>query len=174
MNERLPNYALLNTRFQGMQSMLEGAYNPAFQLSMADELEKAHVKFQANQQIKPHEFIRSVGNAVRIQLLKEFSLNGLTVRGSTVAEIQMYNQTQETALRYRTELKSLYKDRKKALNRQLYGLDPVGSEEHINRNIIQVKAALEPLEERLTLALTPGSGLCPGARRHRSCAHAYA
>lgn len=158
MNERLPNYALLNTRFQGMQSMLEGAYNPAFQLKLSSELDKAQNAFRLNQHVQPNEFIRNSGSAVRIQLLREFARSGLTVRGATVAEIRHYTETRDTALQYRSSLKDLYQERKKALNRQLYGLEPVGSEERINRSIIQVKAALEPLEERLTLALTPGSG----------------
>ena len=158
MNERLPNYALLNTRFQGMQSMLEGAYNPAFQLQAADELDKAQSAFRLNQHIPPESFVRNIGTPARIKLLREFSLNGLTVRGATPMEIQQYNLARDTALQYRSQLKNLYKERKTALNRQIHGLEPLGSEEHINRNIIQVKAALEPLEERLTLALTPGSG----------------
>lgn len=158
MNERLPNYALLNTRFQGMQSMLEGAYNPAFQLKLSSELDKAQNAFRLNQYVNPNEFIRNAGSAVRIQLLREFASNGLTVRGATVAEIRLYTETRDTALQYRSSLKDLYKERKTALNRQIHGLEPLGSEEPINRNIIQVKAALEPLEERLTLALTPGSG----------------
>lgn len=121
-------------------------------------MDKAQRAFQLNQHISPESFVRNIGSPARIKLLREFALNGLIVRGATPIEIQQYNLARDTALQYRAQLKHLYQERKKALNRQLYGLEPVGSEEHINRNIIQVKAALEPLEERLTLALTPGSG----------------
>ena len=158
MNERLPNYTALNTRFQGLLSMLDGAYSPVKQLSLADELDKAHRAFLLKQHIDPNDFIRKAGSAVRIQLLRDFSLNGLTIRSASIAEIQMYNQTRDKALSYRTHLKALYQERKKALRRQLSGHEPAGSEAPINRNIIQLKVALEPLEERLTLALTPGSG----------------
>ena len=99
--------------------------------------------------------------------LRRVPSHGLTVRGATPVEIQQYNLARDTALQYRSQLKNLYKERKTALNRQIHGLEPVGSEEHIKRNIIQVTAALEPLEERLTLALTPGSG--SPAARHGSC-----
>lgn len=158
MNESLPNYTALNARFQGLQSMLDGAYSPAKQLKYADELDKAHRAFLLKQHIDPNDFIRKAGSAVRIQLLRDFSLNGLTIRSATIAEIQMYNQTREMALRYRTHLKTLYQERKKALRRQLSDHEPAGSEAPINRDIIQLKVALQPLEERLTLALTPGSG----------------
>lgn len=158
MNESLPNYTALNTRFQGLHSMLDGAYSPVKQLSLADELDKAHRAFLLKQHIDPNDFIRKAGSAVRIQLLRDFSLNGLTIRSASIAEIQMYNQTRDKALSYRTHLKALYQERKNALRRQLSGHEPAGSEAPINRNIIQLKVALEPLEERLTLALTPGSG----------------
>lgn len=158
MTERLPNYAALNTRFQGLASMIEGAYNPAYQLRVADELDKAQRKFQRNQHIAPTDFIRDAGSPVRLQLLRSFSLNGLSVRGATPVEIQMYNQTRDAAIRHRVQLKSLYQERKKSLSRQLYGLDLAGSEAPYNRAIIQLHAALAPLEDRLLMSLTMGSG----------------
>lgn len=158
MAERLPNYAALHMRFQGLQSMLDGAYSPAKQLSMADELDRVHRAFQLSQHIDPNEFIRKAGRAVRIQLLRDFALNGLSVRGATPAEIQVYNQTRDTAISYRAQLKTLYQERKRSLSRQLHGLEPAGSEAPYNRAITELQAALAPLEDRLVLSLSVGSG----------------
>lgn len=158
MAERLPNYAALNTRFQGLQSMIDGAYDPAKQLKLSDQLDKAQRAFQLNQHIDPNIFIREAGSSVRIQLLRDFALNGLNVRGATPAEIQVYNQTRDTAIRHRAQLKSLYQERKKSLSNQLYGLEPAGSEAPYNRAITQLHTALAPLEDRLLMSLTVGSG----------------
>ena len=158
MTERLPNYGLLNTQFQGLQSLINGAYNPAKQLGYSDELERAQRKFIRNQHIDPGDFIRNAGSPVRIQLLRDFALNGLTVRSATPVEIQAYNFARDSALQHRAELKEAYKQRKRALAHQMAGREPAGSEARFNDAIAQLKARLGPLEDRLAQSLTVGSG----------------
>ncbi|VVQ24215.1 toxin VasX [Pseudomonas fluorescens] len=158
MTERLPNYVDLNTRFRGLQSLLDGAYNPARQLSIADELDTAHNALKQRQHIDPNSFLRDLGQPARLQLLREFSRSGLTLRAASAYEIQAFNQTRDAALDLRGQLKETYKLRHRELSRQLYGLTAPGSEQVYNQRINQLKARLAPLEDSLSRALTVGSG----------------
>jgi hypothetical protein len=157
MNERLPNFADLNTRFSGLQSLLDGAYNPARQLSISDELDTAHTAFRQRQNVDPNSFIRGLGISTRLQLLREFSRSGLTLRAASASEFQAFNQTRDAALDLRRQLKDSYKLRQRELSRQIHGLAPAGSEQVHNQRINQLRAALVPLEENLSRALTVGS-----------------
>lgn len=158
MNERLPNYLDLNTRFKGLQSLLDGAYNPARQLSIADELETAHDALKQRQHIDPNKFLRDLGQSARLQLLREFSRSGLTLRAASADEIQAFNKTRDAALDLRRQLKRAYKLRREELSRQTHGLSAPGSEQAHNQRINELKDALLPLEDRLSRALTVGGG----------------
>ncbi|BFT64568.1 toxin VasX [Pseudomonas moorei] len=158
MNERLPNFEDLNTRFRGLQSLLDGAYNPARQLSIADELDTAYNAFKQRQHIDPNNFIRDLGVPARLQLLREFSRSGLTLRAASAAEIQAFNQARDAALDLRRQLKDTYKQRHRELSRQIYGLTEPGGEQRLNQRIISLKTALVPLEDHLSRALTVGAG----------------
>ncbi|WP_339539716.1 toxin VasX [Pseudomonas sp. RA_15y_Pfl2_54] len=156
MTERLPNYAKLNTQFMGMQSMLDEAYNPARQLKIADQLDKAHEGFARAQTVDPNEYIRKIGAPARLQLLREFSRQGLTLRAATGAEIAAFNQARDQSLNLRSQLKESYKLRNRELMRQSIGSATPGSEAPHNQRIAQLKNALIPLEEKLTDALAVG------------------
>ena len=158
MNERLPNFEDLNTRFRGLQSLLDGAYNPARQLKIADRLDLALRDFRQGASIDPNSFIRDLGVPARLQLLREFSRSGLTLRASSAAEIQAFNQTRDAALDLRRQLKDTYKQRHRELARQIYGLTEPGGEQRLNQRIISLKTALVPLEDQLSRALTVGAG----------------
>ncbi|MFJ2466970.1 toxin VasX [Pseudomonas sp. NPDC087615] len=157
MNERLPNFADLNTRFSGLQSLLDGAYNPARQLSISDELDTAYKAFKQRQTVDPNSFIRGLGVSTRLQLLREFSRSGLTLRAASASEFQAFNKSRDTALDLRRQLKDSYKLRHRELSRQIHGLAPSGSEQVHNQRINQLRAALLPLEDNLSRALTVGS-----------------
>lgn len=156
MTERLPNYAKLNTQFMGMQSMLDEAYNPARQLKIADQLDKAHESFARAQTVDPNEYIRKIGAPARLQLLREFSRQGLTLRAATGAEIAAFNQARDQSLNLRSQLKESYKLRNRELMRQSIGSATPGSEAPHNQRIAQLKNVLIPLEEKLTDALAVG------------------
>jgi hypothetical protein len=158
MTERLPNYADLNSQFRGLQSLLDGAYSPARQLKVADKLDLALRDFHQRSHIDPNNFIRDIGAPARLQLLREFSRSGLTLRAASAYEIQAFNQTRDAALGLRGQLKETYKLRQREMSRQAYGLVAPGSEQHYNQRINQLKAALAPLEDSLSRALTVGSG----------------
>ncbi|WP_085698129.1 toxin VasX [Pseudomonas sp. B26(2017)] len=175
MNERLPNFADLNGRFSGLQSLLDGAYNPARQLSISDELDNAFSAFKQRQNIDPNSFIRGLGISTRLQLLREFSRSGLTLRAASASEFQAFNKSRDAALDLRRQLSETYKLRHRELSRQIYGLAAPGSEQVHNQRINQLKAALLPLEDNLSRALTVGSsgpgqigtvidGMAPGLR----------
>ncbi|SEQ64964.1 hypothetical protein SAMN03159444_02154 [Pseudomonas sp. NFACC02] len=157
MRERLPNYDNLNQRFAGLQSLLDGAYDPAHQLRAASDLESAHNAFKSQQQISPDNFIRNIGPPVRLKMLRAFSRHGLTLRAASAQEIEAFTHARDNALYLRTQLKAAYKLRSNALLGQIYGLEPQGSEVAHNKRINQLKTALEPIEETLTRALTVGS-----------------
>ncbi|WP_143515901.1 hypothetical protein [Pseudomonas sp. R37(2017)] len=157
MNERLPNYALLNTQFKGMQSLLEGAYVPANQLEAADQLDKAYKAFTQAQHIDPNDYIRNIGPAARLQVLREFSRQGLTLRGASATEIAEFNQARTQSMNLRSQLKETYKLRNRELSLQSTGFALPGSEAVYNQHIEQLKSALIPWEERLSGALTVGS-----------------
>ncbi|MDD2058965.1 hypothetical protein N5D52_28940 [Pseudomonas sp. GD03860] len=156
MTQRLPNYARLSSQFMGLQSMLEQAYNPAHQLEAADQLEKAHDTFKRGQSVDPNDFIRHIGAPARLQLLRGFSREGLTLRAASATEIAAFNNAREQSMELRRQLKQLYKLRRTSLGRQHIGVEMPGNEEVYNRHIAQLKSALVPLEERLTGALTTG------------------
>lgn len=158
MTERLPNFTDLNTRFRGLQSLLDGAYNPAKQLSIADELDTAYTAFKQRRTIDPNNFIRDIGAPARLQLLREFSRSGLTLRAASASEIQAFNQTRDAALDLRGQLKDTYKLRQRELSRLTSGLVSPGGELVYNQRINQLKARLAPLEDSLSRALTVGSG----------------
>ncbi|WP_395593564.1 toxin VasX [Pseudomonas sp. B26140] len=157
MTERLPNYAKLNTQFMGMQSMLDEAYNPARQMRIADELDKAHDLFARAQTIAPNNYIRKIGAPARLQLLREFSRQGLTLRGASAAEIKAFNVARDQALELRSQLKEKYKLRNRELSLQSSGSGNPDRLVHYNQQITQIKSSLLPLEERLSDALTVGA-----------------
>jgi len=128
MTERLPNYAKLNTQFMGMQSLLDEAYNPARQMKIADQLDKAHVTFARAQTVDPNSYIREIGAPARLQLLREFSRQGLTLRAASAAEINAFNLARDQALDLRGQLKETYKLRNRELSRQTTGSAIPGSE----------------------------------------------
>ena len=161
MTERLPNFEDLNTRFRGLQSLLEGAYMPAHQLIAADQLDRAHAEFKRQQPVDPNTFIRNLGASARLQLLREFSRSGLTLRAASAHEIQTFNQNRDAALELRRQLKDSYQQRRNEMSRQVYGLTPPDSELVHNQRINQLRAALVPLENALSQALTVG-GSGPG------------
>ncbi|AIL61020.1 toxin VasX [Pseudomonas alkylphenolica] len=156
MTERLPNYTKLNTQFIGLQSMLEEAYNPAHQLKVADQLERAHDNFKQAQNIDPNGYIRHIGAPARLQLLRAFSRQGLTLRTASVAEIRAFNDAREQSMNLRSQLKETYRLRNRELMRQSSGVAMPGSEAAYNQRIQLLKNALLPLEERLAGALTVG------------------
>jgi hypothetical protein len=158
MSERLPNYADLNTRFKGLQSLLDGAYNPARQLKNADKLDLALRDFHLGNHVDPDSFLRDLGQPARLQLLREFSRSGLTLRAASANEIQAFNKTRDDALALRRQLKRAYKLRREELSRQTHGLSSPGSEQAHNQRINELKVALLPLEDRLSRALTVGGG----------------
>ncbi|MGY4664786.1 hypothetical protein ACVWZ9_005580 [Pseudomonas chlororaphis] len=156
MTERLPNYAKLNTQFIGLQSMLDEAYNPARQLRVADQLDRAHQAFTHAQHIDPNNYIRNIGAPARLQLLREFSRQGLTLRAASVSEIAAFNLARDQSLNLRSQLKETYKLRNRELMRQATGSSAAGSETLHNQRITQLKNALVPLEDKLSDALTAG------------------
>jgi hypothetical protein len=158
MSERLPNYGDLNTRFKGLQSLLDGAYNPARQLKNAHKLDLALRDFHLGNHVDPNSFLRNLGQPARLQLLREFSRSGLTLRAASAYEIQAFNKTRDDALDLRRKLKRTYQLRHQELLRQTHGLSAPGSEGAHNQRINELRAALVPLEERLSGALTVGSG----------------
>ncbi|PKH19553.1 hypothetical protein BI292_16700 [Pseudomonas sp. 43NM1] len=158
MTERLPNYGDLNTRFQGLQSLLDGAYNPAKQLRIADKLDLSLRDFHQRSYIDPNNFIRDIGAPARLQLLREFSRSGLTLRAASAYEIQAFNKARDNALALRGQLQETYKLRQRELARIISGLVAPGAEQIHNQRINQLKAALAPLEDSLSRALTVGSG----------------
>ncbi|MEB0048062.1 MULTISPECIES: toxin VasX [unclassified Pseudomonas] len=158
MNERLPNFADLNTRFSGLQSLLDSAYIPAHQLIAADQLDRAHNEFKRQQPIDPNSFIRNIGAPARLQLLREFSRSGLTLRAASASEIHAFNQTRDAALDLRRQLKDTYKLRQRELSRLTAGFVAPGGEQVYNERINQLKTRLAPLEDNLSRALTVGSG----------------
>ncbi|WP_256659484.1 toxin VasX [Pseudomonas sp. H9] len=156
MARRLPNYTRLNTQFLGLQSMLEGAYIPAHQLKVADRLERAYDTFKQAQNIDPNGYIRHIGVPARLQLLREFSRRGLTLRAASVGEMTAFNEAREQAMNLRSQLKETYRLRNYELTRQSIGTAMPDSEVPYNQRIKLLKAALAPLEERLAGALTVG------------------
>lgn len=156
MNQRLPNYARLNTQFMGLQSLLQEAYNPARQLKLADELDNAHQAFKRTQHIDPNNYIRAIGAPARLQLLREFSRQGLTLRAASGAEIAAFQLTQTQSMDLRSQLKETYRLHNSQLRSQATGFAAAGSDAPYNQRIERLKNALISLEDRLSGALVVG------------------
>lgn len=156
MSQSLPNYANLNTKFQGMQSLLDEAYNPARQLKIADQLDSAYESFTHARSIDPNSYIRNIGAPARLHMLSQFSSQGLTLRTASVSEIASFNLARDQSLNLRSQLKETYKLRNRELTRQSTGSAVLGSEAVYNQQITQIKNALIPLEDRLSDALRVG------------------
>lgn len=156
MRERLPNYDNLNQRFGGLQSLLDGAYDPAHQLRSGHRIELALNDLQRGNHIDPNSYIREIGAPARLQLLRAFSRHGLTLRAASAIEIEAFTRTRDYALHLRLELKQAYKQRAEALSRQRHGVESPGSEAIHSQRINQLRDALEPAEEKLSHALTVG------------------
>jgi hypothetical protein len=158
MRQRLPNYENLNTQFSGLSSLLGNAYDPAAQMQMAHELDLIRHKVRSSQPIDPNSFIRNVGSAARLRLLSAYAASGLQLRIASDAEYAQFNRDRKAALTLRDDLKALYKERREMLRYQADDSDPLGSRKRINEHIGVLKYELAPIEERLSLALTPGGG----------------
>jgi hypothetical protein len=158
MRQSLPNYDNLNTRFSGLNSLLSSAYDPARQLRVAHELDLVRRDFASGVQIDPNNFIRKIGPAARLRLLSAYASSGLQLRIASAAEYELFNRDRNAALALRDDLKALYKERREKLRGQTTDADPIGSRKRLNENINLVKYQLGPIEERLSLALTPGGG----------------
>jgi hypothetical protein len=156
MSEHLPNFTKLDTQFKGMQSMLDGAYNPAREMQLADELDKTSSAFSRGQNIDPNRYIRKIGAPARLQMLREFSRRGLTLRVATSAELAAFTQAREQALNLRSQLKDTYKQRNRELARQAADSAAPNTAKLLNQRIEQLKKELIPLEEKLSDALTVG------------------
>ncbi|MDD2050841.1 hypothetical protein, partial [Pseudomonas putida] len=92
----------------------------------------------------------------RLQLLREFSRRGLTLRTASVAEIRAFNDAREQSLNLRSQLKEAYRLRNSELRQQSTGFALPGSEAAYNQRINLLKAALVPLEDRLAGAFSVG------------------
>ncbi|MDY7566403.1 hypothetical protein QN400_10240 [Pseudomonas sp. RTC3] len=149
MRQRLPNYQRLTGEFQGLSSLLGGAYDPARQMRTAHRLDIMQQDFQRGANINPNEFIRNIGSAARLRLLSAYATSGLTLRAATPIEIQNFTNDRSTALNMRHELKELYKQRRHDL---IWERDVKG----LSNQIVALKARMAPVEDRLSQALTPG------------------
>ncbi|EPJ81988.1 hypothetical protein CFII64_17351 [Pseudomonas sp. CFII64] len=158
MRQSLPNYDNLNTRFSGLNSLLGSAYDPARQLRVAARLAQAQLDFQRGASIDPNDFIRSIGPAARLRLLSAYASSGLQLRVASASEVELFTRDRNAALALRNDLKTLYKERREKLRGQTTDADPLGSRKRINQDINFFKYQLGPIEERLSLALTPGGG----------------
>ena len=158
MRQRLPNYENLNSQFRGLSSLLGSAYDPAAQMLSAHELDLIRQKVRNSQPIDPNSFIRNMGSAARLRLLSAYAASGLQLRIASDAEYAQFNRDRKAALTLRDDLKALYKERREMLRYQADDSDPLGSRKRINEHIGVLQYELAPIEERLSLALTPGGG----------------
>lgn len=158
MRQSLPNYDNLNTRFSGLNSLLGNAYDPARQLRVAHELDLIRRDFVSGAPIDPNSFIRKIGSAARLRLLSAYASSGLQLRIASSAEYEQFNRDRSAALALRDDLQALYKERREKLRGQTTDADPIGARKRLNENINYLKYQLAPIEERLSLALTPGGG----------------
>jgi hypothetical protein len=170
MNERLPNFEDLNTRFRGLQSLLDGAYNPARQLKIADRLDLALRDFRQGASIDPNSFIRDLGVPARLQLLREFFPQRLDPAGGVGGRNPGVQPDPRCRARPAPPARDTYKQRHRELARQIYGLTEPGGEQRLNQRIISLKTALVPLEDQLSRALTVGAEWAL-ANRHRDRWH---
>jgi len=158
MRQRLPNYENLNIQFSGLSSLLGNAYDPAAQMQMAHRFDLIRRDFQNGAQIDPNSFIRDIGSVARLRLLRAYASSGLQLRIASTAEYEQFDNDRTKALALRSDLKELYKERREMLKYQADDSDPLGSRKRINEHIGVLKYELAPIEERLSLALTPGGG----------------
>lgn len=158
VSSRLPNFANLQSQFEGLQTLLDHAYSPAAQLEMADEWDKAQRRFQRKAAVNPNDFIRNTGSATRLRLLRDFARSGLTVRASAPAELQQYAAQRDSAIALRQELNQAYRARRRLLSRQAVGLDQPGTEARLDQRIVQIRSDLTLLEDRLAGSLSPVAG----------------
>ena len=154
MRQRLPNYQMLQSEFQGLNSLLGGAYDPARQMKTAERLSQAQAEFQRGVGIDPNDFIRNIGPAARLRLLSAYASSGLSLRAAAPQEIEQFNRDRGTALNMRQELKALYKKRRTALILK----DDIRG---MNNQLSELKTRLVIVEDRLGQALTAG-GSGPG------------
>jgi hypothetical protein len=154
MRARLPNYQMLNGEFQGLNSLLGGAYEPAKQMQVAERLSQAQSEFQRGASIDPNEFIRSVGPAARLRLLSAYASSGLTLRVAASHEVEHFNRDRSAALKMREELNALYRERRIELRGQR-------DVSRLNDQLIDLRTRLLAVEDRLTQALSAG-GNGPG------------
>lgn len=158
MRQRLPNFDNLNSQFSGLRSLLVNAYDPASQMRLAHELDLIRERFRNSQPIDPNSFIRNIGAAVRLRLISAYATSGLELRIASDAEYAQFDRDRKAALVIREDLKGLYKERKELLRYRTDDADPLGSRKRINEQIAVLQYQLAPIEERLSLALTPGGG----------------
>jgi hypothetical protein len=154
MRQRLPNYQMLQGEFQGLNSLLGGAYDPARQMRVADRLSQAQLEFQRGANIDPNDFVRNIGLAARLRLLSAYASSGLTLRAAAPQEIEQFNRDRSTALNMRQELKELYKKRRIEMVLER-------STSELNNQLAELKTKLAVVEDRLGQALTAG-GSGPG------------
>ncbi|MDY7560602.1 hypothetical protein QN382_00885 [Pseudomonas sp. 10B1] len=154
MRQRLPNYMALTSQFEGLNSLLGGAYDPALQMTTAHQLELFKQDFERGTRIDLNSFIRNIGPAARLRLLRTYATSGLTLRAATSFEIENFNRDRSIAIGMRRELKQLYKERRLVLIRH-------HAPNHLNSQIANLKNNLTLVEDRLTQGLTPG-GKGPG------------
>ncbi len=158
MRQRLPNFDNLNTQFAGLRSLLGNAYDPASQMRQAHELDLIKQQFRNSEPIDPNSFIRNIGTAARLRLISAYATSGLQLRIASDVEYAQFNSDRKAALVLRDELKELYQERREMLKYKTSDADPLGSRMRINEHIGVLKYQLAPIEERLSLALTPGGG----------------
>jgi hypothetical protein len=154
MRARLPNYQMLNGEFQGLNSLLGGAYEPAKQMRVADRLSQAQLEFQRGANIDPNDFVRNIGPTARLRLLSAYASSGLTLRVAAAHEVEHFNKDRSTALNMREELKALYRERRIELRGQR-------DVSRLNAQLIELRTRLSVVEDRLTQALSAG-GNGPG------------
>lgn len=154
MRARLPNYQMLNGEFQGLNSLLGGAYEPALQMTTAHQLDIFQQDFKRGASIDPNSFIRNIGQPARLRLLRAYATSGLTLRAASPWEIEHFNKDRSTSVKMREELKALYKKRRTemVLERNTSAL---------NNKLAELKSKLTVVEDRLGQALTAG-GSGPG------------
>ncbi|MCD5974310.1 toxin VasX [Pseudomonas quasicaspiana] len=158
MRQRLPNFDNLNTQFTGLRSLLGNAYDPARQMKMAHQFDLIRRDFQSSGSIDPNNFIRNIGSVARLRLLSAYASSGLQLRIASTSEYDQFDRDRRSALTLRDEMKELYKERREMLRYKTNDADPLGSRKRINEHIGALQYQLAPIEERLSLALTPGGG----------------
>lgn len=158
MRQRLPNYDNLNTQFSGLSSLLGSAYDPALNMQQAHELDLIRQKFRNSQPIDPNSFIRNIGSAARLHLLRAYATSGLQLRIASDAEYAQFDRDRRAAKALRDNLKALYKENRASFKYHTDDADPLGFRQRRTAQIADIRSQLAPIEDRLSLALTPGGG----------------